>query len=135
MSSPTRDHFPLCFAMIAGGLDFCTGLALVAAPAFTLSVMGVAAPTAEAMIFVRFVGVFVAAVGASYLWASAFGNVAAFRTMLQLTLLFRLGAGVFTGIAVLTSALTTAWLGVTATDLACVVIQAWLLSRTERTHA
>jgi hypothetical protein len=129
MNAVTRHSFAVCYATLVGGIDFCTGLALIAVPAFTLDVMGAAVPGTDALVFVRFVGVFVASVGASYLWASLFARAESFRTVLQLTLLFRLGAGTFTGVAVLAAMLGTAWLAVTATDLTCVLVQAWLLMR------
>ena len=128
MNTATRDAFGNRYAMCAGALDLLTGLALVAAPAFTLGVMGAPAPGGEALLFVRFVGVFVAAVGASYLWAAWFAKTVAFRLALQLTLFFRAGAGVFASVAVATTALPMAWIAVAITDLLCVAIQVWLLT-------
>ena len=55
------------YAGIVGAMDLATGLGLVAMPAFTLAQMGAAVPGAEALGYVRFSGVFVGAVGASYL--------------------------------------------------------------------
>ena len=56
-------------ALLAGALDFGSGLGLVALPAAMLPLMGLPVPGEEALAFVRFVGAFVAAVGACYLWA------------------------------------------------------------------
>ncbi len=115
------------YAAAVGAMDLATGVALVAAPAFTLARMGVRVPGAEALGFVRFVGVFVAAVGGSYGLALAAGGAARLRTVFEITLLARAGAGLFTGVAVATGALERGWLGVTATDLACVAVQAVIL--------
>lgn len=115
-------------ALVAGLMDFSTGLGLVFLPEFTLKLMGVGVPGQEALVFVRFVGVFVAAVGASYLWA-LLAPVMRLRTVFGATILFRAGAGSFTGIAVLAGTLAPAWLAVTATDIGLVLLQTWLLRR------
>lgn len=126
MKPSTR--FALVLAVAAGAMDFSTGLGLVVAPAWTLARMGVVPPTAEALIFVRFVGAFVGAVGATYLWAATAPRTR-LRPLLAFTLWPRGAAGVFTGIAVLTGALEPAWLSVTATDGALVFAQLWLLAQ------
>jgi len=115
-------------AWLAGGMDFLTGLGLVAAPVTTLALMQIAAPGAEAQLYVRFVGAFVASVGASYLWALA-GPAQRLRVVLGVTVLPRLAAGSFTGTAVLCGALPPFWLAVTVTDFALVAAQRWLLAR------
>ena len=116
------------YAVAVGLLDFVTGIALLVAPDVTLAAMGASSPDRSAQVFVRFVGVFVATVGASYLHGAREPGEA-FRTMLRLTRLFRLGAGGFTGIAVLAGGLEPAWYVVTATDLACVLVQSWFLQK------
>ncbi|HEY0947161.1 MAG TPA: hypothetical protein VGD81_17900 [Opitutaceae bacterium] len=121
-------------AVAAGGLDFATGLGLVGAPAFTLARMGAPVPGGEALLYVRFVGVFVAAVGASYLGALALGGARRLRSVFEFTLLFRLGAGTFTGLAVARGLLAPAWLAVTATDFALVGAQSWLLTKGAGRH-
>lgn len=117
------------YAALVGAMDFATGLALVSVPAFTLAQMGAAVPGAEALGFVRFVGAFVAVVGASYLVALARGGVSRLRGALEFTLLARAGAGAFTGIAVAAGLFDSAWTIVAATDLACVAVQAWMLAK------
>lgn len=114
-------------ALLAGAMDATTGLGLVAAPALTLRGMLAPVPGPEALLYVRFVGVFVGAVGASYLVALARGGTEPLRQVLASTLLFRAGAGLFTGGAVLAGALAPAWLAVTFTDLLLVGLQVWLL--------
>lgn len=116
------------YAAAVGSMDFLTGIGLVITPAVTLRLMGADVPDAAAWAFVRFVGVFVGAVGASYLWAAR-AAPAALRTTLTVTLFFRTGAGTYAGIAVMTGQLGPAWLAVAATDLACVAAQGWMLSR------
>lgn len=116
-------------ALGAGGLDFCTGLGLAFAPAEALPLMGLAVPGAEALIWLRWVGAFVWAVGASYLLALLLGGETRLRACLELTLPFRLAAGVFGAVAVARGWLSPLWAGVPATDFALVAAQLWLLRR------
>lgn len=117
------------YAVCVGAMDALTGLALVAAPVMTLGLMGAGAPGAEAVEYVRFIGVFVAAVGVSYLWLAAARAPAVFRAGLWVTLFFRLGAGGFALTAVLRGAFDAGWWVVGATDLSCVAVQAWFLGK------
>ena len=116
-------------AAVAGSMDLSTGIGLVFQPAWTLACMRVAAPGTEALVFVRWVGAFVAAVGASYLVALARGGSGRLRAVLETTALFRAAAGGYCGLAVASGALEVRWLAVTAADLALVVAQVWLLKR------
>lgn len=117
------------YAGIVGAMDGATGVALMAAPAFTLARMGAAVPGAEALGYVRFSGAFVAAVGACYLWAIACGGVPRLRGALEFTLIARGGAGGFAAVAVATGLFEAAWLAVAATDLGCAAVQGWMLRK------
>lgn len=116
-------------ALIAGSLDFCTGLGLAFFPEQTLPLMRVGIPQATALVYLRFVGAFVGAVGACYLWALLRGGLERLRTTLELTILFRLSAGTFSAIAIWLSWLSFAWASVPATDFALAVLQFWLISK------
>jgi hypothetical protein len=116
-------------ALGAGLLDAGTGLGLLVLPVWTLRLMGVAPPGAEALQFVRFVGVFVGAVGLSYLFACWRGGDGPLRSVFDLTRIFRLAAGFFTGVMVAFAGWPPAWLAVTVTDLALVVVQTLLLAK------
>lgn len=116
-------------ALGAGAMDLGTGVGLVLAPVWTLARMGVPAPgTNEAEWFMRFVGAFVGAVGATYLWAAAWPEER-LRVTFGATIWLRGSAALFTGAAVALGPLAPAWLAVTATDGALVVAQAWWLTR------
>lgn len=128
MKTTITDRWARWLALGAGAMDFSTGLGLVLLPAFTLGLMQVPVPGAEALAYVRFTGVFVGAVGASYLWALATGT-AALRTVFQVTLIFRGGAGTFTGVGVAAGMFHPMWLAVTFTDLGLVAAQTWLLRK------
>jgi len=116
-------------ALGAGGLDLGTGLGLVVAPAFVLGLMGAVTPGAEALVYLRWIGAFVAAVGFSYLWALGRRDVALLRHTLELTIWFRLAAGLYSAWAIATGRLPVAWASVPATDFALAAAQAWLLRR------
>lgn len=122
-------RFARWFAVAAGGGDFLTGVGLVAAPTLTLGAMGVAVPGAEALVFLRFVGAFVGAVGASYWIALATRQPDRLWAVFRVTLVLRLSAGTFVLGAVATGALVWPWLSVTATDFLIAAVQLWLLGR------
>lgn len=122
-------RFARWFAVAAGGGDFLTGLGLVALPALTLGAMGVAAPGAEALVFLRFIGAFVGAVGASYWVALASRRPDRLWAVFRVTLVLRASAGTFVLGAVATGALAWPWLSVTATDFLIAAVQMWLLGR------
>jgi hypothetical protein len=128
MKARTRD-LARGLAVAAGAMDGATGLGLVAAPGLTLAAMGVAAPGAEALVFLRWVGAFVGAVGASYLVALARGGAMRLREVLVVTLLFRAAAGGYAAWGVASGALEWRWVLVAITDGALVVAQVWLLRR------
>jgi len=115
-------------AWAAGLMDFTTGLGLVVLPALTLRLMLVPVPGGEGLVYVRFLGVFVGAVGLSYLWALARGT-AALRAVFGFTIPFRVGGGAFCAVAVGLGALAPAWLTVTLADFGLVALQAGLLRR------
>ncbi|MGC4074567.1 MAG: DUF4345 family protein [Nibricoccus sp.] len=121
--------FPIArlFALAAGLLDFATGVALVFFPAQLLPLMRVTVPTDDALVFLRFVGAFVAAVGASYLWAWSRRDPAHLRFVFTFTVIFRFAAGTYSAAAITRGWLSPAWLSVPVTDLVLVCAQLWLL--------
>ncbi len=121
------------FAVLVGAMDLGTGLGLVAVPVWTLQRMGVPVPNVEALLFVRFVGAFVGAVGAVYLWAVRKSSDR-LRIVFGATILLRLSAGAFVAGAVWLQAMPAAWLAVTATDWTVAGVQAWLLARGTNRH-
>ena len=95
--------------------------------------MGVPPLDGDGWVFLRFVGAFVAAVGAVYLWTALRPAPARVRALLEFTLFFRFAAGAYAAAAILTGTLHSAWSSVPATDFALVALQAWLLARWPRT--
>ena len=112
MTKNKLEQIAVWLALGAGGLDFCTGLALVFAPARALKLMGAAPIGAEAIVYLRWIGAFVWAVGFSYLWALWRREVVLLRAALELTAWFRLAAGGYSAWAVVTGALPLIWVSV-----------------------
>jgi len=125
-------RFARRLALGAGLLDFGTGLGLAFLPATVLPLMRVPTPSDEALVYLRFVGVFVAAVGVSYLLALLSSSNSRLRSVLEFTLVFRLAAGVFTTIAIGSGWLALGWASVPAADFALFGIQVWLLAKLQR---
>jgi hypothetical protein len=86
-------------------------------------------PGAEALIYLRWVGAFVAAVGASYLIALVIGGGARLRAVFEFTIVFRLAAGVFSAVAIARGWLAPVWVSVPLADFALAAVQAWLLRK------
>lgn len=114
-----------------GAGELATGAALLIAPGWVCRALG-ASPVAEAWIWLRWIGIFVAAVGALYLFP-LFGGSALrglrFRFALEATSLVRLLVAAFVAISILTDALETGWALVGVYDAAVGVGQLALLVR------
>ena len=119
----------VAICLVAGSCDFLTGVLLVAAPAFTLVLMGMTAVPAEP-ILLRFVGVFVGSVGLAYLypWAlSPSARLARWKTVFEMTALVRLMVAAFVVAGVFGGALEVSWTTVAVTDLTLAAVQVWTL--------
>ncbi|MBI2214662.1 MAG: hypothetical protein HYU52_13535 [Acidobacteria bacterium] len=113
-------------SVLAGATDTTTGILLVAAPHFTLHLMGIETEDGNETL-IRFIGAFVLGVGASYflpfLQRDRDQRIAALRSQFATTGLIRLSIALFTGAAVASGALIAPWLSVTASDLALAAVQ------------
>lgn len=99
-------------------------------PAKALALMGT--PMVKEPVLLQFVGVFVGCVGASYLlgmldWLRPGGTPARLRAVWELTILFRIAAGLFVAVQIGAGGFPTAWASVPATDLTWALLQAILL--------
>lgn len=120
------------YCRLAGSVDLTTGLLLVLAPAFALRMMGVSAAAAEP-IWIRWVGVFVGAVGLTY-WLPDLLHPAPVRgerriAVLEFTTLVRLAVASFVAWALGDGRLEPAFASVLATDLGLGVLQIAMLRR------
>lgn len=98
----------------AGGMDAVTGLLLITAPATVLRLLEIAPLSAEALIFLSWVGVFVLAVGLSY--GIALTGRARGEAVWMFTGLVRIMVTVFLSFRVISGAMDPAWLLVAASD-------------------
>ena len=126
MNLPKLETTARWLVLGAGGVDAATGLGLVFVPALMLRLMRADPVGAEAETYLRFTGVFVGMVGFSYLWALR-RPAGTLRTVLGLTMGFRLAVGLFSTWAIVTGRLTPPWSSVPATDFFLAATQAWLL--------
>ncbi|MGZ0656283.1 hypothetical protein ACWPKS_11820 [Coraliomargarita sp. W4R72] len=119
------------FCLLAGLMDMLSGALLMGFPVFTLKLMGVPPVMPEAVVFVRFVGAFVFAVGTLYLFAP----IPALLTrvwswlwaMLLATAWIRAVICLFTTVAIASGALSLHWWSVPVTDGSLAALQIWVL--------
>lgn len=117
------------YQLLAGLCDASTGVLLLIAPAWTLRLMDIARPP-EPLVFASYIGVFVFAVGLSYLWSLAFWPLSARTAQLwqaqwTVTALVRSLVAVFVSVQVMTGALEPRWISVAGTDAVFALIQ-WM---------
>lgn len=114
--------------LVIGGGDVAAGLALASVPVVVLPMAGLTPPAEEALVFLRWVGVFAAAVGSACLLGALSRDPGSLSGALLLTLPFRAGTGVFVTWALLREALAPAWMAVAAVNLGLVAAQTilWL---------
>lgn len=110
-SSPTRWQRRAIQALGAG--DLATGVLLVISPATVEALLFLRPSPPAAAVYVRWIGVFVAAVGAAYLLPFRIRDEAArrerLRFVLEWTAWARLAVATFVGSAVLAAALPDGW--------------------------
>ena len=116
------------YQWLAGLCDVTTGMLLVFAPGWTLSLMGVR-HTPQPIEFAAFIGVFVLSVGLAYWYAACQPmntvNSARWQTVWWLTALSRSLVACFLGWKIFAGNLEVAWLAVAATDGVLAIFQ-WL---------
>ena len=132
-----KDLYLLAYQLIAGVSDASTGALLIAAPVFTIRMMGMSVPR-DATPFLSFIGAFVLAVGLSYLYGALLvrrsGAAPRLEAVWLLTALIRSSVAIFILAAVLNGTLPAGWLTIAVFDGICVVIQARGLRRGWLSH-
>lgn len=120
------------YQLLTGISDTLTGALLIIAPALTLRMMSLSAPS-DALVYVSFVGAFVFSVGLACLYGALLAYRASCRSRLEvvwlLTAIARASVAFFVIGQVVAGALQPGWLTVAATDGVCVLIQAIGLRR------
>lgn len=125
----TGARWIIAFQYAAGLCDTCTGLLLIAAPELAVRMMRVETAPSP-IVFLSYIGVFVLAVGLSYLWIAwrsplSQETALAWKTQWQITALIRSAIAVFLAVAIAAHQLDIAWLLVAFTDGVVACIQ-WL---------
>jgi hypothetical protein len=127
-----KDLYLLAYQLIAGVSDTLTGVLLIAAPMFTIRIMGLSVPY-EASPFLSFIGAFVLAVGLSYLYGALLvrrtDGIPRLEAVWLLTAIIRSSVAIFVLAAVLGGTLAPGWLSIAIFDGICVLIQARGLRR------
>jgi hypothetical protein len=114
----------LTITLLAGAMDFCTGLLLMVDPLFTCRLMGLT--QLSGLDFLPWVGAFVTAVGLSYIWGWWRGRL---RFTWEFTALVRCVIGTFVTVSVARGALAPGWLPVAATDGGLALVQMVFLGK------
>lgn len=121
----------LALALAACASDASTGLLLVVAPGAVLGLLRL--PVPDDPVFVRWLGVFVLAVGLAYawpfLWRDPRARTARLVAAFELTALVRFAVAAFLAVAVGSGALAPGGLGIAAFDAAVAAAQVALLAR------
>jgi hypothetical protein len=140
MKKPSLKTLRVCQVLV-GTMDTLTGVLLVAAPDFTLRLMGIR-DVPESLTMVSWVGVFVLAVGASYFlinWRSeSETDLAGWRMQWKITGVARLVVGTFVAWHILAGGLESTWQSVALTDFVVAgaqflgLAQGWLGGRGAR---
>jgi hypothetical protein len=132
-----KDLYLLAYQLVAGVSDTSTGALLIAAPVFTIRMMGLSVPN-DATPFLSFIGAFVLAVGLSYLYGALLVRRASGMPRLEavwlLTAIIRSSVAIFVLAAVLNGTLAPGWLTIAIFDSICVLIQAHGLRRGWLSH-
>lgn len=110
-----KQLFVMGWSVAVGAMDAVTGLLLVVAPALVLKLLGIAPPPPEALVFLSWMGVFVAGVGLSY--GLVLGDRRRGPTVWQITALVRVLVGIFVLWRIADGSLVPLWAAVALTDL------------------
>jgi hypothetical protein len=115
------------YQLSIGFSDTLTGALLVIAPAFTLALMRLHAPT-DALPYLSFIGTFVLSVGLSCLYGAWLmlrrGSPCKLEIVWLLTAITRASVAVFISTQILSHTLEMGWITVALTDGTCVLFQA-----------
>lgn len=124
------------YCFLAGVCDALTGVLLVTAPGATLALLGIATPgpqaAPETLFFVRWIGIFVGAVGLAYLYPLLLPTEERKRRqrpVLEITALVRAAVASFLAWQLGSGTLDPAWVTVMVTDLVLALFQIEILRR------
>lgn len=110
-----KQQWVIWWSVAVGSMDAMTGLLLVISPARVLGLLDIAVPPADALVFLSWMGVFVAGVGLSY--GFVLGDRRRGPSVWMVTALVRVLVGVFVCWRILDGSLVPLWAVVALTDL------------------
>jgi hypothetical protein len=116
------------WSVAVGSMDALTGLLLVIAPGFVLQLLGIAAPSPDAMVFLSWIGIFVMAVGLSYGFALG-KHRGRGETVWAFTALVRILVAGFLTLKIAGGSLESAWAVVALSDFVVAVVQIVILRK------
>lgn len=116
-----KNQFLKVWSVAVGAMDAVTGLLLIFAPALVLGLLGIAPPSADALVFLSWMGVFVCGVGLSY--GLALGSRPRGEAVWMFTAMIRLLVALFVALRVFNGSLAPAWALVGISDAAVALVQ------------
>ncbi len=116
-----KRKFVIGWSVAVGAMDALTGILLVLAPATVLKLLGIGQPSADALVYLSWMGVFVGGVGLSY--ALVVADRHSGQTVWKFTALVRVLVAVFVAWHVVGGSLAPAWATVALTDSVVAVVQ------------
>lgn len=123
-----RLKFLKFWSVAVGAMDALTGLLLVTAPGSVLRLLGIEPPSADALVFLSWIGIFVMSVGLSY--GLALGNHRGRgEAVWAFTGLVRMLVAVFLAGRIIGGSLDAAWGVVALSDLSVAVVQLVVLRK------
>lgn len=120
-----RAKFLKFWSIAVGLMDAVTGLLLVVAPELVLRMLRIPSPSPDALVFLSWIGVFVAGVGLSY--AMALGKRARGETVWAFTAMMRILVALFLMVKILEGSLLAVWGVVAVSDALVGVFQIVLI--------
>ena len=124
----TKTRFLKFWSVAVGSMDAITGLLLIFMPGLVLQLLRIEAPSPDAMVFLKWIGVFVMAVGLSY--GLALGkHRGAGEAVWMFTSIVRILVAVFLTIQISADVLAPAWVLVALSDGVVALVQMVILRK------
>jgi hypothetical protein len=121
----TRVKFLKFWSIAVGSMDALTGLMLLVAPAGVLGLLGITPPSADALVFLSWIGVFVLSVGLSY--GLALDRRGRGEAVWMFTAGVRMLVALFLTFSILEKSLATPWIFVALADAGVAIVQIAIL--------
>ncbi|MES2923016.1 MAG: hypothetical protein V4819_15785 [Verrucomicrobiota bacterium] len=122
-----RIKFLKFWSVAVGSMDAVIGLLLIFVPELVLKLLGIEAPSPDALVFLSWMGVFIAGVGLSY--GMALGKRSRGETVWAFTAMIRILVAVFLTARILDGTLAANWGIVGGCDAIVGVLQILVLRR------